>query len=380
MNEDTANLLNRLNIHLSPRTLIKNLSVAEQQLVEIAKGLASNAQILVLDEPTAALSKNEVDILFTVIRTLRGNQVTIIYISHRLKEVFEIADRVAVLKDGKWVATMNTSETRREELITLMVGRSISQTFPSSSFDGERSEEILKVVDLSTKGIVKNISFSLHRGEVVGIAGLVGSGRTELALALYGIKPITSGRVVLKGKKIDLSNPKKAIWAGVGLVSEDRKNEGLVLIHSLRQNMALPSLQHRQEFGVVKQRQERSAVKTMIEKLRIATPSMNQLAGYLSGGNQQKVVIAKLLLNDPDILIFDEPTRGIDVGAKAEIYHLMHNLAEQGKGILMISSELPEILGMSDRVLVMSDGRIQGELVRAEATEEKIMHLATSHV
>ena len=333
-----------------------------------------------MDEPTAALSKNEVDILFTVIRTLRGNQVTIIYISHRLKEVFEIADRVAVLKDGKWVATMNTSETRREELITLMVGRSISQTFPSSSFDGERSEEILKVVDLSTKGIVKNISFSLHRGEVVGIAGLVGSGRTELALALYGIKPITSGRVVLKGKKIDLSNPKKAIWAGVGLVSEDRKNEGLVLIHSLRQNMALPSLQHRQEFGVVKQRQERSAVKTMIEKLRIATPSMNQLAGYLSGGNQQKVVIAKLLLNDPDILIFDEPTRGIDVGAKAEIYHLMHNLAEQGKGILMISSELPEILGMSDRVLVMSDGRIQGELVRAEATEEKIMHLATSHV
>jgi ABC-type sugar transport system ATPase subunit len=377
MHDQAKQVLNQLDIKLDTRMLVGQLSIAQQQLVEIAKGLASDAQILVMDEPTAALSEHEVSILFDVIHTLKSNLVTVIYISHRLKEVFEISDQITVLKDGQLVSSMPIEDMQPAELINMMVGRSISKTFPPTYYHDQDSEDLLKVVDLSTRGIVKNVSFTLHRGEILGLAGLVGSGRTELAQALYGIVPITSGSIIVRGKELPLKSSKNAIWAGIGLVTEDRKKEGLVIIHSIKQNIALPSLYRREKLGVINQKEEVRDVNKIVSQLRISTPSINQIVGYLSGGNQQKVVLAKLLLNDPDILIFDEPTRGIDVGAKTEIYQLMRLLAEQGKAILMISSELTEILGMSDRILVMSEGQIAGELSRSEATEEKIMHFAT---
>lgn len=346
------------------------LSVAGRQLVEIAKALSLDANILIMDEPASALSEREREHLFSLIDKLRERGITIIYVSHSLEEVFHIADRVTVLKDGECICTEVIEETNPDELITQMVGRKLDRVFPPKA--KERGEVLLEVRNLSSGAEVEEVSFFLHKEEILGIYGLVGAGRTELCRALFGARP-SSGEVLFSGKPARFSSPSRAVDRGVGLLTEDRKEEGLILGLSVRKNMALPSLRKRQSFGFIRRDAERRDTGAMVDKLQIKTPSLEKEVFFLSGGNQQKVVIGKWLLSEPRILICDEPTRGVDVGAKMEIYRHLRSLAEQGLGIIMISSELPEILGMCDRLLVMRKGRISAEFSGAEATEEGIM-------
>ena len=372
---DAAAILAELGVDLDVRDRVERLSVAEQQMVEIAKAVSFRARILAMDEPSATLTEHELERLFALIRRLVEEGVSIIYISHRLEEIYEIADRVTIMRDGHTVATNRVEELTREDIVRLMVGREISEEFPPRQV--ELGDVALEVRDLTRPGYFEDVSFSVRRGEILGIAGLVGAGRTEVARAIFGADPIQRGQVLLDGRDVTPQNPREAIDAGIGLVTEDRKAQGLILGMSVLHNITLPSLYKFARGGFIDKKEERNEASRFVKELNIKTPSLDQIVRNLSGGNQQKVVLAKWLLTNSKVMIFDEPTRGIDVGAKLEIYHLLNELVARGVAVVMISSELPEVLGMSDRILVMHEGRVAGELPAAEATQEAVMQLAT---
>jgi ribose transport system ATP-binding protein len=374
MQEEARKLLERMKVLVDPSALISNLGVAQRQMVEIAKALSLNARILIMDEPTASLSGQEVERLFEIVRGLKEEEVGVIFISHHLEEVAEIGDRVTVLRDGKMVDRVPASTDHRE-FVRMMVGRSIEDQFPRRQ--SEVGEVLLEVKYLSREGILEDVSFEVRAGEVVGMAGIVGAGRTELARAIFGADPIDSGEVWVRGERMRLGEPREAKDRSIGFVTEDRQGQGVVPPLSVAENLGLASLEQTVRAGLVDRGEQRKRAGKMVEDLNIRTPGLEQEVRYLSGGNQQKVVIGKWLLAGSQVLIMDEPTRGIDVGAKVEIYELMNELTENGAGILMISSDLPEILGMSDRILVMSSGRITGELLADEANGENVMELAT---
>ena len=374
MREEARKLLDRMKVLVDPDALVSNLGVAQRQMVEIAKALSLNARILIMDEPTASLSGQEVERLFEIVRGLKEEEVAMIFISHHLEEVSEIGDRVTVLRDGKVVDRVPAS-TKHSELVRMMVGRSVEAQFPRRR--PEVGEVLLEVKNLSREGVLEDVSFSLRAGEVVGVAGIVGAGRTELARAIFGADPGDAGEVWVEGRRMERGDPREAKRRGMGFVTEDRQGQGIVPPLSVAENLGLASLERNTHVGLVNRREQRKRARKMIEDLNIRTPGPEQEIRFLSGGNQQKTVIGKWLLADSKVLIMDEPTRGIDVGAKVEIYELMNELTENGAGILMISSDLPEVLGMSDRILVMSGGRITGELSVEEANGENVMELAT---
>ena len=377
MNKNASAIFGRMQLKLDPRTIVGELTVARQQMVEIAKALSFNSKVLIMDEPTAALNSAEIADLFQIVRQLRGQGVGIIYISHKMDELKQISDRVTVLRDGEYIGTVRTADTSIAAIISMMVGRELSDAGKPMLETGTR-DVALEVRGLNRGKAVRDISFSLHRGEILGFAGLMGAGRTEVARAIFGADRIDSGEILVHGKAMRLPSPQEAVAAGIGYLSEDRKHFGLALGMDVEANIVMSGLKQFLSFGFFLQKPKiRNAANTYVEKLNIRTPSVSQLARLLSGGNQQKIVIAKWLVRDCDILFFDEPTRGIDVGAKNEIYKLLNQLAAQGKAIVMISSELPEILRMSHRIVVMCEGRITGEMRSKDATQEKIMQLAT---
>lgn len=380
LNDQAQELFDRLNIQLNPRERIGNLTVAKQQMVEIAKALSFDSKVLIMDEPTAALTDSEIDSLFTMIRKLRHDGVGIIYISHRMEELKKITDRVTIMRDGTYVGTVYTQETTVDQIISMMVGRQIYQN-QKPEIKNNSSEKVLEVKNLNRGTSIKNVSFELRKGEILGFAGLMGAGRTEVARAIFGADKIDSGEITIKGQKVSIKSPTDAVYHGIGYLSEDRKQYGLMLEMDIKANVAIASMQDFLSAGFMKGSQISEQANEMVESLKIKTPSVHQLVKNLSGGNQQKVVIGKWLTRNSDILIFDEPTRGIDIGAKDEIYKLLNSLTEQGKSIIMISSELPEILRMSHRVIVMCEGRITGELINDEhISQESIMSLATKRV
>lgn len=367
--------LDQIGCNLDPNKLVSSINVGEKQMVEIAKALTKNARIIIMDEPTTALTKIETQNLFKVIENLKKKGIAIIYISHRMEEIFAICDRVEVLRDGKYAGNALIKEIDNNKLIAMMVGRTIEEQFPYKKI--EKGKVLLEVSNLTSKVGINNISFTVREGEIVGIAGLMGAGRTELAKTIFGYYKKEKGTIKLKGKRINIKNIQQAINNGICYLSEDRKKEGCILGLSVEDNMILSNLcKYENGFKIINKNKTKKDIDFYIKKLNIKTPNKDQLIKNLSGGNQQKVILAKWLLLSPDILIIDEPTRGIDVGAKKEIYELLNELKESGKAIIMISSDLPEVLGISDRILVMSEGKITGELNREEATQEKIMKLS----
>jgi ribose transport system ATP-binding protein len=377
LNEQVQKLFNLMNLNMDPRTKVSELTVAKQQMVEIAKALSFHSEVLIMDEPTAALTDTEIDDLFRIIRQLRESGVGIIYISHRMEELQRISDRITIMRDSCYIDTVRTKDVTIDQIISMMVGRDI---FASSGPTGDKSgnETVLEVQGLKQGSTIKNVSFHLKKGEILGFAGLMGAGRTEVARALFGADPIDSGEVYVHGKKVEIRSPHDAVRVGLGYLSEDRKRFGLLVGMDVETNIAIASYKKfRGLLGWMNRSQSKAAAEQYVESLKIKTPNVFQKVMFLSGGNQQKVVIGKWLTRNCEILIFDEPTRGIDIGAKSEIYKLLHDLTEQGKSIIMISSELPEILRMSDRIMVMCEGSITGELSRAEATQESIMKYAT---
>jgi len=376
LNRQASEILGHLNLSLNPRTVVGSLTVAKQQMVEIAKALSYDSRVLIMDEPTSALNDAEVEDLFKLIRDLKAKGVGIIYISHKLDELDRVSDRVTVLRDGEYVGTVTMATTSIETIISMMVGRHLMDV--PATHHQVQAEVALEVKDLNCGPLVRNVSFALHRGEILGFAGLMGAGRTEVARAVFGADRPQSGEIVVRGRRAHISTPAQAVAAGIGYLSEDRKRFGLATGMDLEANVVMANLRKYLSFAFFMRRQEiREVVTSFVKVLNIRTPSTTQLVRNLSGGNQQKVVVAKWLARDCDILFFDEPTRGIDVGAKTEIYKLLRSLADQGKAIVMISSELPEILRMSDRIVVMCEGRVTGELMRKDATQERIMALAT---
>jgi ribose transport system ATP-binding protein len=377
MKETAQELLKRIDVEVDLEKSVDGLSVAEQQFIEIAKALSVNANFLILDEPTATLTQGEVKHLFDLMRTLKKNGVSMIFISHHMNEIFEIADRFSVLRDGKWIGTESTKKVTTNDIIRMMVGRDLNETFPERTCFEVEKEVLLEVKKLKNKR-VNDVSFKLNKGEILGICGLVGSGRTEVVRALIGADKTYYKEVYIKGEKVDIKSPYDALEYSIALIPEDRKSQGLVLESSVKNNVSLSGLSKIvNRYNFINKIKEINIVKAYVSSLKIKTPDIDRLVKNLSGGNQQKVVIAKCLNTGCEILIFDEPTRGIDVGAKAEIYKLMRELVDKGISIIMISSELPEILGMSDRVLVMYKGKITGEISAKEANQEKIMYYAT---
>jgi ribose transport system ATP-binding protein len=377
INRRTAKLFESMHLNLDPRTKVADLTVAKQQMVEIAKSLSFNSEVLIMDEPTAALTDAEIDELFNIIRQLRAKGVGIVHISHRLEEIKKISDRVTVMRDGQYIDTVITSETTIDKIISLMVGRTIFETAPEIP-EHPSDEIVLEVKNLRQGNVLKDINFSLMKGEILGFAGLMGAGRTEVARAIFGADPYDSGEFYIKGKRAHIKSPREAVAHGIGYLSEDRKRCGLTLGMDVKDNVVLASLNKFLNWmGWVNFSKATSTAADISRSLNIKTPSLEQKVKFLSGGNQQKVVVGKWLVADTEILIFDEPTRGIDVGAKSEIYKLLNDLTRQGKSIIMISSELPEILRMSHRVVVMCEGRITGVLSANESTQESIMKLAT---
>jgi ribose transport system ATP-binding protein len=380
LNHITQSLFDRLNINLNPRDKVGTLTVAKQQMVEIAKALSFDSKVLIMDEPTAALTDSEIDSLFTMIKKLRHDGVGIVYISHRMEELKRITNRITIMRDGTYVGTVNTQEATIDEIISMMVGRKIYQN-QRPEIKQRNTEKVLEVKNLNRGTTLKDVSFELHKGEILGFAGLMGAGRTEVARAIFGADPLDSGEIFIKGKSVKIKSPVDAVQQGIGYLSEDRKQYGLMLEMDVKANVAIATMENFFTTGWLNSSKINNQSKAMVESLKIKTPSVNQLVKNLSGGNQQKVVIAKWLTRDSDILIFDEPTRGIDIGAKDEIYKLLNELAAQGKSIIMISSELPEILRMSHRVIVMCEGRITGELTNDETiSQESIMSLATRRI
>ncbi|AWE07083.1 D-xylose ABC transporter ATP-binding protein [Lysinibacillus sp. 2017] len=375
MHEEAKALLARLGLNIDPRTRAGDLSVGKQQIIEIAKAIASDAKYIVMDEPTAALTDREIETLFVTVNELKEKGISFVYISHRMEEIFAICDRITILRDGTYVGVRNIKESSFEEIVSMMVGRELGERFP------ERNATIgdvkLQVKDLCAKGAFDNVSFEIRKGEVLAVAGLMGAGRTEVAQALFGYRKLSNGEVFIDGQAVKINSPIEAMKKKIGFVTEDRKTQGLVLDFSIKENIMLANLEKGSKSGVIKPKLENKMVGEYIEQLRIRTSSADLAAKSLSGGNQQKVVIAKWLGTKPEILILDEPTRGVDIGAKKEIYQIMNNLAEAGVSILMISSELPEVIGMADRVLVMREGKVTGMVSKDNMTQENIMHYAT---
>ncbi|MEZ5344809.1 MAG: xylose ABC transporter ATP-binding protein [Pyrinomonadaceae bacterium] len=381
--QKSSQLLKDLNLPLNPRTVVGNLGIGQQQLVEIAKALSHKAKILVLDEPTAALTESEVETLFAILKDLKSRGVGMIYISHKLDEVFMMSDRITVLRDGQTVGTESALALDKDKVIALMVGREVGDIFPETTHDfGDTALEVKNLTaydpDVPDKKLVDDVSFSVAKGEVLGIAGLMGAGRSELLMAIFGAwKGKNSGDIYVEGNKAEFGSPSDAIGYGIGFVTEDRKRFGLILEQTILDNSTLAGLKQISGSFITHRSRERSATKKVMESLRVKANSSMTIAGTLSGGNQQKVVLGKWLLTNPKVLFLDEPTRGIDVGAKQEIYAEINELAKKGLAIVMVSSELPEVLGLSDRVIVLHDGRVTGEFSRIEATPEKIMMAAT---
>lgn len=381
----TSKLLRDLNLDIDPRVHVGNLGIGQQQLVEIAKALSKEAKILVLDEPTAALTESEVESLFAILRDLKKRGVGMVYISHKLGEVFEMSDRITVLRDGRTIGTHDAAELTKNKVIELMVGRKVDNIFPEPHH--ERGETVLEVknltaysIDAANKRVVDDVSFHVRKGEVLGIAGLMGAGRSELLMSIFGAWPGKYSReVTVEGRKVDLESPAAAIREGIGFVTEDRKRFGLILDQTILDNMTLAGLKRISGAFLTNRTRETIAARGPMQSLRVKANSPLTVAGTLSGGNQQKVVLGKWLLTNPKVLFLDEPTRGIDVGAKQEIYAEINKLAEQGLAIVLVSSELPEVLGLSDRVMVLHEGRVTGEFVRADATPEKVMAAATGN-
>jgi ribose transport system ATP-binding protein len=377
INDKTRVLLDMLHLKIDPRTKVADLTVAKQQMVEIAKALSFNSDVLIMDEPTAALTETEIADLFRIIRQLREKGVGVVHISHRLEELKQISDRITVMRDSRYIDTVQTKDVTIDKIISMMVGRVIFEATPE--VPEKPSEEIvLEAKHLNRGSVIRDVNFNLKRGEILGFSGLVGAGRTEVARAVFGADPIDSGEVFVRGKKVQIHSPNDAVRHGIAYLSEDRKRYGLALGLDVEENIVLATFRKFVgALGWVQRARIRSTAKHYVDALSIKTPSLQQKVKNLSGGNQQKVIIGKWLTADTEVLIFDEPTRGIDIGAKSEIYRLLNDLAQQGKSIVMISSELPEILRMSHRIVVMCEGRITGELSAAEASQEKIMSLAT---
>lgn len=378
MEAEASRILNELQINIDPKEVVGDLAVSKQQMVEIAKALSINARILIMDEPTSALTAKEIDDLFRIIKRLRENGCGIIYISHRLDELQHIVDRVTIMRDGQYITSCNFEDTNMDEIISNMVGREIKEKFPT--IECKKGKKIFEVKNLNAGNMVQNINLEAYEGEIVGIAGLMGAGRTETTRAIFGADPKTSGEIILDGKEVKINHPGDAIKAGVVLVPEDRRKDGLCTKLSIRDNIALPNLDLDKlcnSLGVIDQAHEEEMCKEAIDSLRIKASSLEIDAGSLSGGNQQKIVVGKWLARDSRVVIFDEPTRGIDVAAKIEIYNLMNQLKEQGKGVIFISSEMPEVLGIADRIIVMCEGRIVGEVMARETTQEEVLTLAT---
>ncbi|MGE5583114.1 MAG: sugar ABC transporter ATP-binding protein [Bacillota bacterium] len=371
---ESRRYLRKLGIETDPKTLVKDLGVGEQQMVEIAKALSLDAEIIIMDEPTAALTNQEIDKLFAIIRNLKQSGKVIVYISHKLDEVFEICDQVTVLRDGKHIGSAEVKDLNQQQLIQMMVGRRLEEKFLREVVTPGR--EVLRVAKLSKKGLLQEIDFTVSAGEVLGIAGLMGAGRTELAKAIFGALKIDSGEIYLEGRKIKVRSPREAVRHGIAYLSEDRKMEGLFLELSIKHNISISSLDELARLGKINNRAETKRVEGYIQKLKIKTPAMKQTVKHLSGGNQQKVVLSKWMMTQPKVLILDEPTRGVDVGAKIEIYNLINRLKESGVAIILISSELPEVMGISDRIMVIHEGRVTGTYTHDEASQEKIMRSA----
>ncbi len=375
MRHETAKLFENAGIDINPSSLMRDLSVAQCQLVEIIKSVALSSKIIIMDEPTSAITEKEVDLLFNQIRMLKESGTAVIYISHKMDEIFRVADRISVLRDGKYIGSDKTENLDEQKLIKMMVGRELTEVFPKT--EAEIGEIILEAKNYRWGRKVRDVSFNLRRGEILGIAGLVGAGRSELVETIFGVHPDGSGDLYLHGEKMFIRRTSDAIRHRIALVTEDRKKTGLNLIASIKDNITLVSLDQLFTKGVINRKKESKIADESIKKLKVKAHSKFDATSSLSGGNQQKVVIAKWLLSEPDIIIMDEPTRGIDVGAKREIYLLLGELVKAGKAVLMISSEIPEIMGVADRILVMAEGRITGELQRGEFSQEKIMHYAS---
>jgi len=378
INEKTTELFKRLNIKLSPEAKVGDLSVSHQQMIEIAKAISYDAKIIIFDEPTATLTDVEIDELFKIMKELRVQGVGMIYISHRMDEIKKISDRVTVLRDGEYIGTKDSDKVKIDEIIHMMVGRITYEEHKKIQDIKEKTPVVLEVKNMNSRD-VKDVSFELHKGEILGFAGLIGAGRTELARLIFGADKKTSGEIYLDGEKVNIHSPHDAVTHGIGYLSEDRKRYGLALGMSVSNNIVMPNLDEYVSWGLISEKKIEEVAADYVGKINIKTPTVNQLVKNLSGGNQQKVIIAKWLLKNSDILIFDEPTRGIDVGAKSEIYKIINKLAEQGKSIIFISSELPELLRMSDRVLVMCEGVHTATLDMDDINQNTIMKHATSH-
>ncbi|RWR14538.1 sugar ABC transporter ATP-binding protein [Siminovitchia fortis] len=375
MKRKTREYLNRLGIDIDPSAEAGQLSVGQQQMIEIARAVAANTEVLIMDEPTAALTDREIEALFAVIDSLKKQGVGIVYISHRMEEIFRICDRISVLRDGRFIGVERIAETSYDDIVRMMVGRQLGDRFPDREVSA--GAEKLRVENLASKGSFSGISFSVKKGEILGVAGLMGAGRTEIMEAVFGYRKVTDGKLFIDGKETMIHSPTDAIRAGIGFITEDRKSKGLVLGMSVQENFTLANLKRISKRGVISEKEEARFAEEMIGKLHVKTSGRDQAVKSLSGGNQQKIVIGKWLGIRPEILILDEPTRGVDVGAKKEIYHLMDELTKEGVSIIMVSSELEEVLGMSDRVMVIHEGKLAAILDRSEADQEKIMQAAT---
>lgn len=380
MNEEAKKLFDKLHIDIDPAETMSNLTVGKQQMCEIAKAISHDAKVIVFDEPSAALTETEIEELFKIIRDLRKQQMGIIYISHRMDEIKVITDRVTVMRDGTYVGTLITEECTKDDIINMMVGRVIYEDPKQKSMVPKDAPVVLKVEHLNAGRMVQDVSFELHKGEILGFSGLMGAGRTETARAIFGADPKESGDIYINGKKVTINSPEDAVKCGIGYLSEDRKRFGIVVQKTVAENSTMATLEKYVKGLFIDKKAEKDIAQEYVDSLDTKTPSINQLVVNLSGGNQQKVVIAKWLVRNCDILIFDEPTRGIDVGAKNEIYKLMNKLAEDGKSIIMISSEMTEILRMSDRIVVMCEGKKTGEIGIEEASQEAIMNMATREI
>ena len=379
MEEEAAKAFDQLQIKINPRELVKNLSVGYQQMIEIAKAIQQNAKVLIMDEPSAPLTNNEVENMFKVVELLREQGVSIIYISHRLEEIFRLSDRIEVIRDGEYVTTRITPQATVDELIKLMVGREMTQKYPTRKPCIDYNNVLLELKDVCGNGD-ENMSLKIHAGEVLGLGGLVGAGRTELAEVIFGSKPKESGQIILKGKEINPKSPREAIDLGIALVPEDRKRHGALLTNSIKNNINMPIYERISRASVINSSVEKSNAEKYRKDIQIKCPSINMLVKNLSGGNQQKVILGKWLAADSQLIIFDEPTRGIDVGAKYEIYKLINDLVESGRSVLMISSEMEELIGMSDRIIVLAEGKMTGELQKDEFNADTIMAFASAIV
>lgn len=375
MRTKVKEILDRLGVQISPTERMDRLSVGQQQMIEIAKALMVDAKVLIMDEPTAALTQRETEVLFEVIQSLREKGVSIVYISHRMEEIFELCDRITILRDGVYIGTENIAEITMNDVVKMMIGREIGERYPVR--DCKIGKTMFEVQNLTLENTFENISFSVKEGEILGVSGLMGAGRTEIMNSIFGSLPYTSGKILIDGKELKKISPSVAMKHGIGFITEDRKVEGLLLDKDIKTNIALANLSRISKNGVLQKKKEKELVQNGIKELNIKCFNANHICEKLSGGNQQKVVFAKWVYTNPKLLILDEPTRGVDIGAKKEIYQIMNDLAKKGVAIIMVSSELPEILGMSDRVLVIHEGKVGGILKKEEASEEKIMTLAT---